>query len=78
MLFQPEDKIPKGVKEQIPLGMIGQMPVELKRNIFQILTISTPDAQFEVVDETPAGISKKIQEVVKFFTKCHPELLYKH
>lgn len=80
MLFKESQiEIPKRLFEKnnsIPLGMIGGIPVELQKNKLEVLVISTPHADFEVSDETPLGVIRKLEEVMRYFIDWHPELLY--
>ena len=71
-----QSDIPKKNRE-VPIGMIGAIPAELRRNLLGTMVICTPYAEFELreSEETEFGINRKMEEVVKFFIKYHPELL---
>ncbi|MEK7659556.1 MAG: hypothetical protein AAB338_02820 [Patescibacteria group bacterium] len=76
MLFKPEQiMIPSKKCQEIPIGMIGSIPVGLTRNKDGLLLIDTTLLSGALPEETPEAISQEIDKLFIYLVHFHPELL---
>lgn len=75
MSFQPSDiRIPYKERQEIPVGMVGSIPVEVRR-IDGTLEVGTPFGAIIVSEETPEAIIQTIDTLINFIFRFHPEVL---
>lgn len=74
-MFKPSDIIIPGEGQEIPIGMVGPIPVGLTRDS-EGLYIDSYVGGYRVFDETSSqGVIRTIDQMFSRLVRIHPELM---